>query len=171
MGKRAWVFARLMAVLAVGLLPVMTLAAEDGAAGGAGPACRPDTVHLRGAWGEARFAVTVADDRRERARGLMNVESMPRGAGMLFVYERPQPARFWMKNTLIPLDMLFADATGTVRRIKHQAEPGSERLIPGGDAVQYVLEINGGLARTFGIAEGSQMRHPAIARDAAAWPC
>jgi len=162
MGQRGRMIRAVTAALGLWMLPL---------AAAAGTACREDTVHLRGSWGEARFSVTVADDREERAQGLMHVESMPRSAGMLFVYERPRPVRFWMKNTLIPLDILFADATGTVRRIKHMAEPGSERLIPGGDAVQYVLEINGGMARVLGIEEDSEMRHPAITQDAAAWPC
>jgi len=136
----------------------------------AGGACRDDTVQLRGDWGEARFTVEVADDDAERARGLMHRESLARSAGMLFVYERPRRAGFWMKNTLIPLDILFADASGVVRRIAPMAEPLSERLILGGNGIQFVLEINGGLAGTMGIAEGSELRHPAIGPDAA-WPC
>ncbi|GAB4291908.1 MAG: DUF192 domain-containing protein [Roseovarius sp.] len=143
---------------------------------GAGPAaaleaCRADVVHLRGDWGEARFAVEIADDPAERARGLMFRDHLPRWSGMLFIYDAPQQARFWMKNTRIPLDILFADQSGTVRRIAAMAEPGSERPIPGGDGIWYVLEINGGLARSLGITEGSVLRHPAIAPDKAAWPC
>ena len=140
-------------------------------AASAAPACHPDAVHLRGDWGTARFSVEVADEPDERAQGLMHVESMPRSVGMLFVYDSPRTARFWMKNTVIPLDILFADATGTVRRIKHMAEPGSERLIPGGGGIQYVLEINGGMARAMGITKGTVLRHPAIAGERAAWPC
>lgn len=136
----------------------------------AGEACRDDTVDVRGPWGAARFSVEVADDEGERAQGLMFRETLPRSAGMLFVYEAPRRARFWMKNTLIPLDILFADATGTVRRIAPMAEPKSERLIPGGDGIRYVLEINGGMAALLGISEGSELRHPVIG-PAAAWPC
>jgi len=127
-------------------------------------------VQLRGDWGEARFKVEVADDNVERARGLMHRESLARNAGMLFVYERPHRAGFWMKDTLIPLDILFADSAGVVKRIVPMAEPLSEKLILGGNGIQYVLEINGGLAEAMGIAEGTELRHPAIGPDAA-WPC
>jgi uncharacterized membrane protein (UPF0127 family) len=58
-----------------------------------------------------------------------------------------------------------------VRRIHHEAQPHSERLIPGGSDIKYVLEINGGMARMLGISEGSQLRHPSIGGDGAAWPC
>ncbi|WP_397542182.1 DUF192 domain-containing protein [Roseovarius salis] len=162
MGNRDKAIRRLTAACVLSVLP--SLAAAEAA-------CRADTVHLRGAWGEARFTVEVADEPAERAQGLMHVQSMPRSAGMLFVYDAPRTARFWMKDTLIPLDILFADATGTVRRIKHMAEPLSERLIPGGDGIQYVLEINGGMARALGIAAGAELRHPAIDAERAAWGC
>ena len=76
-----------------------------------------------------------------------------------------------MKNTLISLDMIFADATGTVRRVHEGAVPGDLTPIPGGADIQYVLEINAGMAKRLGIAEGAQMRHPAIASEKAAWPC
>lgn len=110
------------------------------------------------------------DDSSERAQGLMNVPEMPTMTGMLFVYEAPQHATFWMKNTLIPLDMLFADETGTITHIHHKAVPMDETVIDGGEGVQYVLEINGGLADRLGIAVGDQMQAPAIG-DAAVWPC
>jgi uncharacterized membrane protein (UPF0127 family) len=141
------------------------------AAGGAAadPACREDTVWLRGEFGTARFSVDIADESAERARGLMFVERMARSRGMLFVYPDAAPRNFWMKNTLIPLDILFADETGTVLRVAAEAVPGDETQIPSGAPAQYVLEINGGLADRLGIGEGAEMRHPAIAR--AAWPC
>jgi uncharacterized membrane protein (UPF0127 family) len=133
--------------------------------------CRDDTVHLRGPTGEAVFHVELADTPEERAQGLMNRESLARSAGMLFVYPAPQPVGFWMKNTLIPLDMIFMDASGTVRRIGHEAQPHDERPVMGGNGIQTVLEINGGLARRIGISEGWEMRHPAVDQGAAAWPC
>ena len=76
-----------------------------------------------------------------------------------------------MKNTLISLDMIFADATGTVQKVHENAEPLSERLINGGRDIQYVLEVNGGVSARFGIGPGDILRHPGIAQDAAAWPC
>ena len=133
--------------------------------------CRDDAVQIKGTWGQAQFSVAVADDNDERSQGLMHVEKMAQSAGMLFIYERPQTVRFWMKNTLIPLDMIFADETGTVQKVHENAEPLSERLIPGGRDIQYVLEVNGGVAARFGIGPGDQLRHPGIAQDLAGWPC
>ncbi|MEQ8292115.1 MAG: DUF192 domain-containing protein [Marinovum algicola] len=134
-------------------------------------ACRNDQISLRGDWGEARFTVEVADDANERAQGLMHRESMARSAGMLFVYDSARTVRFWMKNTLIPLDMIFADETGTVQHIHRMAEPESEEMIFGGNNIQYILEINGGMADALKIGEGSEMRHPDISPEQAAWPC
>ncbi|MEP2030008.1 MAG: DUF192 domain-containing protein [Paracoccaceae bacterium] len=140
-----------------------------GTAVGAG--CSEHAVTLRGDWGQARFSVEIADTAEERARGLMFRESLPQSSGMLFIYEYPQPLSFWMKNTLIELDMIFLDASGIVKTIHHRAQPGDLRPKPGeGDQIA-VLEINGGLAEALGISEGSQMRHPAFQGGAPAWPC
>jgi len=84
----------------------------------------------------------VADDAAERAQGLMFREAMPLSSGMLFVYGRPQRVSFWMRNTLIPLDMIFADARGVVTRVHAEAVPLDETPIDGGEGVQFVLEIN-----------------------------
>ncbi|SEL87955.1 hypothetical protein SAMN05443999_10938 [Roseovarius azorensis] len=133
--------------------------------------CVADHVMLRGDWGQARFSVEVADSAESRARGLMHRESLPTTAGMLFVYPAPRQVGFWMKNTLIPLDMLFVDATGTVTSVHHMAIPHDETPIFGGSDTIAVLEINGGLARRMGITAGTQLQHPAFAKDGAAWPC
>jgi uncharacterized membrane protein (UPF0127 family) len=137
----------------------------------ASAACRQDAVLLRGDWGSARFSVEIADDPAEQAQGLMHRAQMPSSAGMLFVYAKPQRTSFWMRNTLIPLDMLFLDERGVVAHIHHNAIPLDETPIPGGDNVLAVLEINGGLARRMGITEGSEMRHPAFAKFTPNWPC
>ena len=133
-------------------------------------ACDLEHVDLRSELGQARFSVEVADTPRERSLGLMHRETMPRSAGMLFVYEKPQPVSFWMRNTLIPLDMIFMDKRGVVQRVHENAVPLDETGIDGGDGIQFVLEINGGLAGRLGIVEGAELRHPAIGADAA-WPC
>jgi uncharacterized membrane protein (UPF0127 family) len=137
----------------------------------AAAACRPAVVVLRGEGGQARFAVEVAQTEEARARGLMFRDRLPRSSGMLFVYPEPIRATFWMKNTLIPLDMIFADASGRVTRVHAMAVPGDETLIDGGPGVRAVLEINGGLAARLGIAAGSEMQHPAFAAGDPAWPC
>lgn len=134
-------------------------------------ACREDAVILRGDWGQARFSVEIADTAEERARGLMFRENLPQSSGMLFVYENPQPLSFWMKNTLIELDMIFLDSSGTVQTIHHRAQPGDLRPKAGSGDLIAVLEINGGLAEALGISNGSQMRHPAFQDGPAAWPC
>jgi len=132
--------------------------------------CDADKVTLRGAWGEAGFSVEVVDNDETRAQGLMFRESMPRFSGMLFVYDQPGHARFWMKNTLIPLDMLFLDENGVVTRIHENAIPGDLTSIDGGLGVLAVLEINGGVSKMLGIKVGSEVRHPAFG-DKATWAC
>jgi uncharacterized membrane protein (UPF0127 family) len=133
-------------------------------------ACAPGRVDLRWPGGGESFAVEVADDAAERAQGLMFRERLDPAAGMLFVYESPRRAQFWMKNTLVPLDMIFADATGTVTRVHSGAIPGDLTAIDGGPGVAFVLEINAGIAERLGIAPGAELRHPAIG-PTAAWPC
>ena len=139
-------------------------------ASGASASCRVDSVDLRGTFGTASFDVEVADDPRERARGLMFVEELGASEGMLFVYERPQPAAFWMRNTLIPLDMIFMGEDGTVTHIHENAIPLDETPIPGGDEVRYVLEVPGGTVERLGIEIGAELRHPSIEPEPA-WPC
>lgn len=134
--------------------------------------CAPERVDLRGDWGQARFTVEIADDAAERAQGLMFRENMPRMSGMLFVYETPQPLAFWMRNTLIPLDLLFLDESGTVVTIQRDAVPLDETPLSGGpDPLLAVLEINGGMAARLGITVGSQLRHPQLPQSQASWPC
>jgi uncharacterized membrane protein (UPF0127 family) len=140
-------------------------------AGAADASCSDTRLELRGDWGTARFRIEVADTPEERALGLMNRPEMARSAGMLFIYEEPQRVSFWMANTLIPLDMIFMDEHGTVTRIHENAVPLDRTAIPGGEGVQYVLEINGGLSEAIGITVGSEMRHPAIDEALAVWPC
>ncbi len=134
-------------------------------------ACVDDKVLLRGDWGQARFSVEVADDHAERAQGLMNVETMPLASGMLFVYPFPREVGFWMKNTLIPLDMIFLDETGTVVKVHENAVPHDVNPIMSEHDTLVVLEINGGLSSQMGIVAGSQMQHPAFEPATAAWPC
>lgn len=133
--------------------------------------CREDTVELRWNGAQARFTVEVADDLDERAQGLMHRDKLARSAGMLFVYEVPQLATFWMENTLIPLDMIFADEDGRVIRVHPNAIPRDRTAIPSGGPVRFVLEINGGLAGQIGIGPGAELHHPAIDSASAAWPC
>ena len=122
--------------------------------------CALDAVSVRGDFGTAQFTVEVADDNAERGQGLMFVEQMATMEGMLFVYERPQRVSFWMRNTLIPLDMLFFDEHGVLQKIHPRAVPLDETPIFGGEAIQYILEINGGMAESLGIETGAKMVPP-----------
>ena len=140
-------------------------------AAAAAAACSDDTVWVRGDFGEARFTVELADDPRERAIGLMHRPSMPLSAGMLFIYPAPQRLSFWMRNTLIELDLLFVDAQGVIRNIHERAQPLDETPIVGGNNLTHVLEINGGLSKQLGIDVGDQMRHPSFDQAGAIWPC
>ena len=133
--------------------------------------CRDDQVEIKGDWGSARFSVEVADTDESRALGLMNRSKLPFSAGMLFVYDTPQTMSFWMENTLIPLDMLFIGPDGTIQKIHENAVPLDRTHIPSGPGIQFVLEINGGLASRMQIDHGSIVRHPAIDPDLARWPC
>jgi uncharacterized membrane protein (UPF0127 family) len=150
---------------------VLAVACGLGAPALAEEACDPGVLDLRDADGRLQFRVEVMDDAAERSRGLMFRESLARFSGMLFVYESPQPVAFWMKNTLIPLDMLFFDGAGRLARIKAEARPHDETPAVGGEAIRYVLEINGGLAAELGIEPGAEIRHPALDQAAAAWAC
>ncbi len=132
--------------------------------------CSAETVGLRGDWGQMRFRVDVVDDDASRGQGLMFVEQMDRDKGMLFVWPEPGRRVFWMRNTYIPLDMIFVGPDGVVRHVHSNAVPLDETPIDGGPGVTAVLEINGGLARSFGIDVGSQLQHPSFGPDAA-WAC
>lgn len=135
-------------------------------ASGAQAACQADRLEISTQSTKANFAVEVADEPSEQQVGLMNRDHMASAAGMLFVFPAPKQAQFWMKNTLIPLDMLFADPSGTITHIHENAIPNDLSTIDGGPNVQFVLEINGGLSRRMGIAVGDQMAHPTIAGSA-----
>ncbi|WP_425045549.1 DUF192 domain-containing protein [Primorskyibacter sp. S87] len=133
--------------------------------------CDPAVVQVRSGGTELRFSVELAETQESRAQGLMFRESMPRSSGMLFVFEKPGRVAFWMKNTLISLDMIFVDRTGRVIRVHHEAVPGDLTPIDGGRNVFAVLEINGGLAQRYGISEGAELRHPAFSDGPAVWSC
>jgi uncharacterized membrane protein (UPF0127 family) len=95
----------------------------------------------------------------EREKGLMFRRFMPADRGMLFDFKSEQSVMMWMKNTYIPLDMVFIRRDGTVSHVAENAEPLSERIIPSDGPAYAVLEINAGLARQLGIAPGDKVRH------------
>ena len=133
--------------------------------------CAEDHVHLSGSWGVARFAVELADDDAERAQGLMHRDSMERFSGMLFVYDAPQKVAFWMKNTLISLDILYFTAQGQLLNLHENAVPGDLALLRSSGPVQYVLEINAGLAKTLKLSSDTVLMHASLARGEKTLTC
>ena len=106
------------------------------------------------------FTVEVANDSDEISFGLMERESMDADKGMLFDFNPPREPGMYMKNTLIPLDMLFIAEDGYVEMIARNTVPGSLRTISPGVPVRAVLELNGGLAAELGILPGDTVKHP-----------
>jgi uncharacterized membrane protein (UPF0127 family) len=106
-----------------------------------------------------RFTIDLAVSAEDQAQGLMFRRSLPRDAGMLFDFGTTRPAEFWMKNTLIPLDLLFITADGHIADIHERAVPMSEATIESKVPVRAVLEVNGGTVARLGIKEGDLVHH------------
>jgi uncharacterized membrane protein (UPF0127 family) len=106
------------------------------------------------------FTVEMARSDEERQKGLMFRKELPEGRGMLFDFKPDQDVSMWMRNTYIPLDMLFINGDGTIRRIAENTEPLSEKTIPSGGPVRGVLEVIGGTAKKLGIKAGDKVAHP-----------
>jgi uncharacterized membrane protein (UPF0127 family) len=107
-----------------------------------------------------QFTVEVARKPSERERGLMYRQSLAADAGMLFDFESDQVVEMWMKNTYIPLDMLFISRDGIVTRVAADAVPQSLAIIASGEPIRAVLEIKGGEAARQGITPGAKVVHP-----------
>lgn len=153
----------MMRLAAVTLIALFALSACAREAGAPEPASTPaaGTIQLRHDGGTLR--VEVARTAEERSTGLSNRVSLADGAGMLFVYEPPRRPSFWMRQTLIPLDIIWIGADKRVMQIHAnvQPEPGVAdadltRYVPDADA-SYVLELNGGSAARFGIDVGDEL--------------
>jgi uncharacterized membrane protein (UPF0127 family) len=112
--------------------------------------------------GPQRFTVELATTPEQMELGLMYRTSLAADAGMLFLYASERPVEFWMKNTLIPLDMLFIGADGHIRRIAERTVPLSLTPIASGDAVRAVLEVNGGTAQRLGIRPGDRVHYQGL---------
>ncbi len=116
--------------------------------------------------GGQRLAVDVeiARTEPERRKGLMDRKSLGENAGMLFIFDETSVHSFWMKNTLIPLDMIFVDDDGRIAGIVERAEPLTlaERTV--GKPSRYVLEVNGGWCRAHGVRADDQVRFENVPR-------
>lgn len=104
-----------------------------------------------------RLDIYIAATNEQRSRGLMHVRSLPESTGMLFVYDRDARLSMWMKNTFIPLDILFVRADGTVSSIAYDTEPLSLKSIAALEPVRYVLELNAGVAENYSIDQYSRL--------------
>ncbi len=128
--------------------------------GDAEPAARQtEKLEIVTAGGGVAFDVEIADTPARQALGLMYRTELPARTGMLFPYPAPREITMWMRNTYIPLDMVFIRADGTVHRIAEMTEPHSEEVVASQGAVTAVLEIAGGAARQLGLKPGDLVRH------------
>ena len=122
-----------------------------------------DTVTVETAAGaKHRFNVELAITPQQMAQGLMYRRQMAADAGMLFVYDPPDNAVFWMKNTFIPLDMIFIGTDGRILNIAERTIPQSETPVPAAGLTKAVLEINGGASSRLGIKAGDRVRHSSL---------
>jgi uncharacterized membrane protein (UPF0127 family) len=140
-------------VFAIGLVPLAAMAQ-----GGSSPDSEPRrALEIVTKTQRQTFEVEVASTREQRARGLMFRKAIPERDGMLFDFGRDQEIRMWMKDTLIPLDMIFIESDGRILRIEQNAEPESLRLISSGGPARLVLEVKAGTAKRFGISAGDRV--------------
>ena len=126
------------------------------------PQSQPTTtepLEIVTASGRHAFAIEVMRTDEERARGLMFRRFMPQDRGMLFDFKREEQVAMWMKNTYIPLDMVFMDRSGKVVNVAQNAEPLSERIIPSGAPTCAVLELNAGVAKAIGLKAGDRVEN------------
>ena len=144
-----------MAVAVAACSPQTPTAAEASAGAQTGLPTVPLTI--RSANGDHRFTVEVARTAAEQATGLMFRRALPANHGMIFPYDQPTPVAFWMKNTLIPLDMIFIRADGRIARIAANTVPHSLEPVPAGEPVVAVLELRGGRSAELGIRAGDRV--------------
>ena len=114
--------------------------------------------------GPKSFAAEIADDASERAVGMMFRTAAPQDRAMLFDFGEARLVTMWMRNTLVPLDILFIDENMRIVRISPDAVPRSEQFISSGEPVRFALELAAGEAERSGIQVGDLVQHPALAR-------
>lgn len=155
---------RLALALLLSLSPVLLPATLPNAAAQMGPqmGLNRDTLVIETKGGQRHsFNVDLALTPQQQAIGLMFVEKMADEKGMLFLNEQESKLSFWMKNTLIPLDIIFIDAKGYILNIQH-GKPLDLTPLPSAGPALAVLELNGGLAAKLGIKPGDRLLHPAF---------
>jgi len=153
----------------MGLMSPTARASDAGSTARASDAGSFDTQKLQAVTvvtknGDQAFTAEFANTPAQRARGLMFKTRLPERQGMLFDFGRDQEIRMWMKNTLIPLDMIFIQSDGRIRRIEQNTKPGSLRPISSNGSVRAVLEMRAGTSKKYGIAPGDRVIHPLFSR-------
>jgi uncharacterized protein len=123
-----------------------------------------DSLVIQRTNGRDTFHIWLADTPEQQQQGLMWIQKLPADYGMLFVLPQPRSMSMWMKNTYVPLDMVFFDAKGRILRIHEHAEPLSEAIIDSGVEVAGVLEILAGEARRRGVQVGDRLLHQRLGR-------
>lgn len=164
-------FLRLVALLFLAMLAACEQSdswrfwnSADGPSGDSAPTQSRDSLRIVTAQGEHVFRIEMADNPSERSQGLMYRRELAPDAGMLFDFDEQRPVAMWMKNTYIPLDMLFIRRNGTIVTIAENTVPFSLQSIPSGEPVSGVLEVNGGTVRRLGIRPGDRVYHEMFAR-------
>lgn len=141
------------------LLAGLMLSVSAGANAWAAPGSRLETVEIVTLRGRQRFQVEIAATRAQQERGLMFRKSLAPDHGMLFTYAKPQRVAYWMKNTLIPLDIIYIAPNGKILSIARNARPHDETPLASGGLVLGVLELAGGRAAQLGILPGDRVLH------------
>jgi len=124
-----------------------------------GPNAETEVLTIESANGPVRFNVEIADDENERQHGLMYRSPLPDDRGMLFHFQEPEHASFWMRNTPSSLDIIFIGVDGRILNIAERTTPYSEAPIPATGLTRGVLEIRAGRAAELGIRAGDRVRH------------
>ncbi|MGB0575376.1 MAG: DUF192 domain-containing protein [Alphaproteobacteria bacterium] len=146
----------LILVIGVGSLSDFSAQAQSTVAGD----FAKSTLTIQTTAKEHKFSIEIAKTDRQQRQGLMFRRHLAADAGMLFIYSAPQILTMWMKNTYLPLDMLFIAANGEIVEIVERTVPGSLQTISSGQAAIAVLELNGGTTSRLGIKKGDRVKHP-----------
>jgi len=159
-GSRLWGVAGLFAFVVVAL--AAALPAAPGRANGLVEFMSDDLVVVTGDGSRYPFQVELALTPKQRAQGLMFRETLADDAGMLFLFDREAPLTFWMKNTIVSLDIIYLDKNGRVVSIAPDAEPFSTDPIPSGAPAAGVLEVVAGTAQRLGIDDNAYIEYRAF---------
>ncbi len=161
----SWLLAAFRHVLVIAALAVASPVSAGSAlaqqAAGVPMRLPAETMAIVTAQGRFEFDVEIADETEEQQRGLMFRTDLPPRRGMLFDFGQTRMVTMWMRNTPLPLDMVFIRADGTVANVAERTTPFSDDIVASGEPVAYVLELNGGVARMIGVKPGDKVEFPA----------